>query len=53
MLLGQLLKSVKKKYKRINIKGISFDSRRVKKKIFFLRLMAVTILEESLLVKQF
>ena len=36
MLLGQLLKSVKKKYKRINIKGISFDSRRVKKKdIFF------------------
>ena len=36
MYLGQLLKIVKKKYKKIPIKGISFDSRKVKKNdIFF------------------
>ena len=36
MFLGQLLKSVEKKYKKILIKGISFDSRNVKRKdIFF------------------
>ena len=36
MLLGDLLKSVNKKDKKISISGISFDSRKVKKKdIFF------------------
>jgi murE/murF fusion protein len=36
MLLSNLLKSVGTKYRNINIKGISFDSRKVKKKdIFF------------------
>jgi len=36
MLLGNLVKSVDKKYKKIPVKGISFDSRKVKKgDIFF------------------
>ena len=36
MLLGKLLKSINKKYQKIPVKGISFDSRKVKKKeIFF------------------
>ena len=36
MLLGNILKSVDKKYQKIPIKGISFDSRNVKKgNIFF------------------
>ena len=36
MLLGNLLKSANKNYQRIQIKGISFNSRKVKKKdIFF------------------
>jgi murE/murF fusion protein len=36
MYLGQLLKSVSTKYQKINVRGISFDSRKVKKKdIFF------------------
>ena len=36
MLLGNLLKSISENYRKINVKGISFDSRKVKKKdIFF------------------
>ena len=36
MLLGQLLKFVGKKYQKIQVRGISFDSRKVKKRdIFF------------------
>ena len=36
MLLGQLLKSVGKNYQKIYVRGISFDSRKVKKRdIFF------------------
>ncbi len=36
MLLGQLLKSVSTKYQKIQIRGISFDSRKIKKKdVFF------------------
>ena len=36
MLLGNLLKSVSKDYQRIPVDGISFDSRKVKKRdIFF------------------
>ncbi|MBL4626018.1 MAG: hypothetical protein JKX77_00325, partial [Pelagibacteraceae bacterium] len=36
MLLGNLLKSARKKYRKISVEGICFDSRKVKKKdIFF------------------
>ena len=36
MLLGKLLKSVNNRYKKINVKNISFDSRKIKKgDIFF------------------
>ena len=35
MLLGQLLKSVDKKYQKIHVRGISFDSRKVKKGYVF------------------
>ena len=35
MLLGNLLKSIDKDHKKINIKGISFDSRKVKKNYVF------------------
>ena len=36
MLLGQILKSVSKNFQKIPVKGISFDSRKVKKKdVFF------------------
>ena len=32
MLLGNLLKSINKNYRKIPVKGISFDSRKIKKK---------------------
>ena len=36
MLLGNLLESARKKYRKISVEGICFDSRKVKKKdIFF------------------
>lgn len=36
MFLGQLLKSVSKNYQKIHVRGISFDSRKIKKRdIFF------------------
>jgi len=36
MLLGQLLKSVGENYQKIQVRGISFDSRKIKKRdIFF------------------
>ena len=35
MLLKELLKSTKKKYKNIPVRGISFDSRKVKKNYIF------------------
>ena len=36
MLLGNLLRSVGKRYQKINVEGITFDSRKIKKKnIFF------------------
>ena len=41
MLLGNLLKSVSKNYQKIPVKGISFDSRKVKKGIFFLQLKEI------------
>ena len=35
MLLGQLLKSVSKNYQKIQVRGICFDSRKVKKDYIF------------------
>ena len=35
MLLGQLLKSVSKNYQKIQVRGICFDSRKVKKNYIF------------------
>ena len=36
MLLGNLLGSVRKKYRKISVEGVCFDSRKIKKKdIFF------------------
>ena len=36
MLLGNLLRSVRKEYRKISVEGISFDSRKIKRKdIFF------------------
>ena len=35
MLLGQLLKSVSKNYQKIRVRGICFDSRKVKKDYIF------------------
>ena len=35
MLLGNLLKSTNKNYRKIHVKGIAFDSRKVKKKYIF------------------
>ena len=53
MLLGNLLKSVKGKYQKIPIKGICFDSRKIKKKIFFLQLKVIKYQEIILLMRLF
>ena len=54
MLLGNLLKSIKKDYQKIPFKGISFDSRKVKRKdIFFAidgnKLSGIKFIEEAIL----
>jgi len=41
MLLGNLLKSVGKNYRKISVNGISFDSRKVKKRDIFLQLKEI------------
>ena len=41
MLLGNLLKSVSKSYRKIPVKGIAFDSRKVKKGDIFLQLKEI------------
>ena len=52
MRLGNLLKSVNKKYQKISISGISFDSRQVKKKkIFFLPSKETKFQDPNLLMK--
>ena len=48
MLLGNLLRSVGKRYQKIHVEGISFDSRKIKKKIFFLQLKEMKYLEKNL-----
>ena len=53
MHLGDLIKSADKKYKKIPISGISFDSRKVEKKIFFLQLKEIKFQEVNLLMKQY
>jgi len=54
MLLGNLLKSIDKDHKKINIKGISFDSRKVKKNYVFFaikgeRLSGIDFIKEAIL----
>ena len=53
MLLRNLLKSVRKKYRKISIEGICFDSRKVKKKIFFSQLKEAKHQEQNLSKKQY
>ena len=52
MLLGQLLKSVSKKYQKIHVRGICFDSRKAKKSDIFLQLKETKYLEQNLFKKQ-
>ena len=51
MLLGNILKSIDKKYQKINIKGIAFNSKKVKKKIFFLPSKETKFQDPNLLMK--
>ncbi len=51
MLLGHLLKSVRRNYKSIPINGISFDSRKVNKGDIFLQLKEKKFLEMNILKK--
>ena len=53
MQLGSLFKSVNKNYKKINIKGICFDSRKVKKNDIFFAIEGKKNQELSLLMRQF
>ena len=53
MLLGNLLESVRKKYRKISVEGICFDSRKVKKKIFFSQLKEAKLQEQNLSKKQY
>ncbi len=53
MLLGNLLKSTVKKYQKTPVKGISFDSRKVKKGDIFLRLKEIKHQGLNLLMKQY
>ena len=53
MRLGKLLKSVSKNYQRTTVEGICFDSRKVKKRIFFLQLKEHKYQERDLLLKQY
>ena len=52
MLLGQLLKSVNKNHQKIDVQGISFDSRKIKKNYIFLPLKEAKHLEQNLFIKQ-
>jgi hypothetical protein len=53
MLLGNLLRSARKKYRKISVEGICFDSRKVKKKIFFSQLKEAKLQEQNLSKKQY
>ena len=52
MYLPELLKTVGKKYRKIYVKGICFDSRKAKKMTFFLQLKETKYLEQNLFKKQ-
>ena len=53
MLLGNLLKSTNRNYRKIHVKGIAFDSRKVKKKDIFLQLQEIKHQEQNLLMRQY
>ena len=53
MLLGNLLKSTNKNYQKIPVRGISFDSRKVKKGDIFLQLKEIKNQELILLMTQY
>ena len=53
MLLGNLLKINNKKNRRLSIKGISFDTKKIKKNDIFLLLKVSKQLELNLLKKQY
>ena len=48
MLLGQLLKSVGKNYRKIYVRGICFDSRKVKKGYIFFAKYGIYISSRSI-----
>jgi len=48
MYLPELLKSVGKKYQKVYVKGICFDSRKAKKNDIFLQLRETKYLEQNL-----
>ena len=52
MYLPELLKTVGKKYRKIYVKGICFDSRKAKKSDIFLQLKETKYLEQNLFKKQ-
>ena len=53
MYLSELLKSVGKKYQKVHIKGICFDSRKAKKGDIFLQSKEREYLEQNLFKKQY
>ena len=53
MLLGQLLKSVSKKYQKINVKVFLLIAEKLKKGIFFLQLKETKHQELNLLMMRF
>ena len=53
MLLGNLLRSARKKYRKISVEGICFDSRKVKKKDIFSQLKEAKLQEQNLSKKQY
>ena len=52
MHLGKLLKSAGKKYRKINVKGICFDSRKAKKMTFFLQSEEIKLRAQNLFKMQ-
>ena len=53
MYLPELLKSTSKNHRKIRVKGISFDSRKVKKDYIFLQLKEIKYQEQNLFKMQF
>ena len=51
MLLSNLFKTVNKEHKKVPIGDISFDSRKIKKKVFFSQLKEIRYQELNLLIQ--